>query len=109
MTLEVPTINASSGLRVLFIGDAKPLGFDFSDSRAVTAGASLSSAAITIDSGGYYTAGSPSVASNIATATFTGVSAGTALVKCVGTMSTGALVTIVGTVKVVDPLDETTW
>lgn len=110
MTLEVPTINASSGLRVLFIGDAKPLGFDFSDCRAVTSGGTVASAAVTVDTGGYYTVGSPTIASNIATAVFTAVSAGTAVCKCIATMADGTTkVTIAGTVKVIDPLNPATW
>lgn len=110
MSAEVPQIEASSGLRVLVKGTAKPLGFNFADSRLIAvAGATLSSATVTVVTAGYFTVGSATVSGSVATATFTASANGSSLVYCKGTFSDGSTDTIIAQVKVVDPADATTW
>ena len=111
MVVESVEVNVSSGLRVLGLGAAKGMTFDFSKSRLITeVGTSLSSATMTADTGTTnITIGSVTCSSNKATATFTTVAAGTTLVKCVGTFANGATDVMVGQVVVVNTLDPSTW
>lgn len=102
MTLSETDYEFNSGVRAVGVGSvSKPLGFDYSTSREVRGGASVSSATVSATPTGL-TLGSATVSSNIVTFGVTASTAGTYYVTCLATMSTGAVIPMFGTIVVGD-------
>ena len=110
-TIEATEIKALSGAIWLVLGADSIRGFDFSDALVIVNGASVSSATVTIVTAGYFTAGSVSVSSNIASVKLTTVAAGTSLIYCTATMddASSSEEIIIAEVTVIDPADPSTW
>lgn len=109
MSCNAPDFQINSGWRAIAVGAVVTRSFDFTDYKAIKAGASVSSATVEASANGIVTLGSPTVSNDIVSVSITGDAAGEVLLQCMATLDTGDIEPMVGGVKVFDPLDCDTY